>query len=127
MRVDVHTTRVALNDALREMVHRVVLLAVGRFRPLVDTVRVGIADATGEGAGGAGYRVALRLEGARGFVVVADGQALADTLARAATRARRTLDRERSRALLGRVQGSRAGSAGRILRGGPRAVAAAGD
>jgi hypothetical protein len=69
--VDLHTTKVALNDAMREMVHRVMLLAVGRFRPLVDAVRVGIANTSPDGAAG-GYEVTLRLEGCRRLVIAAN-------------------------------------------------------
>jgi hypothetical protein len=127
MRVDVQTTTVTLNDALREMVHRVVLLAVGRFRPLVDAVRVGITGAPGDGRAGAGYRVALRLEGPRRFVVVEHDRALSDALARAADRARRALDRERSRAALREAHSAPIGPGGRRLSGGARATAVAAD
>jgi ribosome-associated translation inhibitor RaiA len=127
MRVDVNTTKVTLNDALREMVHRMVLLAVGRFRPVVDTVRVAIADESEDGAAAGRYRVALRLEGWRRLVIVEHDHALADALARAADRARRALDRERSRASLSQPHTSLAGPAKRIPPAGPGGVAATAD
>jgi ribosome-associated translation inhibitor RaiA len=126
MRVDLHTTKVALNDAMREMVHRSVLLAVGRFRPLVDAVRVGIANTSPDGAAG-GYEVALRLEGCRRLVIVEHDHVLAEALARAADRARRALDRERSRASLRLPRTSPATSAVAVVSGGPGGVAATAD
>ena len=127
MRVDLHTTKVALNDTLRETVHRVVLLAVGRFRPLVDAVRVGIAHASPDGAAAGGYEVALRLEGWRQFVIVEHDRVLTDALARAADRARRALDRERSREALRLPRTSPVTSGAPIVAGGPGRVAATAD
>ena len=128
MRVDFRDPSPALDAAARTHAERCLLLALGRYGLIVPWVAVSVDTVERAGQPAAEHQVVVHVGGPRRFLVVEAHADVRIAIERAAARARRCLERDRSRHAL-RLVVARRGlpDAGPRQRAGAEAIALAAD